>query len=98
MIKCGYLMMKPGHYYRNNANVFCERIEQSGVCKLDATVTIQTFHLTKLPLTIHSAIGHVTQPIDESFNIETDAIHYSDVTQEMMNEWISIVECCAADN
>ena len=64
----------------------CERLKKQGV-ELDTNVTLNSTHLTKMPMTVHATTGNIARPIGDTFDMEKDIIHLSNVTAEQIEEW-----------
>lgn len=68
---------------RENINI---RLKNDGF-KLDEKVTIDPYHLKKLPMSIHSSTGNIARPVGKTFDFDTDIVHISNVTAEQIAEW-----------
>lgn len=64
----------------------CERLKKQGV-ELDADVTLNSAHLTKMPMTVHATTGNIARPIGDTFDIDKDIIHLNNVTVELIEGW-----------
>ena len=59
---------------------------------MDRLVTMQPFHLKKLPLSIHSSTYNVCHPIDEHFRPDNHAVSVDKMTDAMFKRWTKVID------